>query len=101
MGVHYDEEYFPEPEKFDPERFSEENKHSRHQYSHIPFGEGPRICIGLRFGIMQSKVGLAYLLKNYRFTVNKKTQEPLKMSAKSFVLAAEGDIWLNAERISK
>ena len=46
MGIHYDEDYYPEPETFDPERFNEENKKSRPQYTHLPFGEGPRNCIG-------------------------------------------------------
>ncbi|XP_044261647.1 probable cytochrome P450 6a23 [Tribolium madens] len=99
LGIHYDEEYYPEPEIFDPERFSEENKNSRHSYAHIPFGEGPRICIGMRFGLMQTKVGLATLLKNYKFTVGKKTQEPLKWKVASFVLAAEGEVWLDAEKL--
>jgi cytochrome P450 family 6 len=99
LGIHYDEEYYPDPEKFDPERFTEENKNLRHHYSHIPFGEGPRLCIGMRFGLMQTKVGLTSLLKKYKFTVNRKTIEPLKMQVNSFVLAVEGEIWLDAQKI--
>lgn len=45
-GLHYDPLYFPDPNKFDPERFNEENKRNRPSHVHLPFGEGPHECIG-------------------------------------------------------
>jgi cytochrome P450 family 6 len=46
LGLHHDPKYYPDPERFDPERFSKEEIEKRHHYVYLPFGEGPRICIG-------------------------------------------------------
>lgn len=48
VGLHYDEDYWPDPQKFDPYRFSDENKNSIHPGTYLPFGIGPRTCIGSR-----------------------------------------------------
>lgn len=49
FGIHRDERYYPDPEKFDPERFNEENKRNIHPETYLPFGVGPRNCIGSRY----------------------------------------------------
>lgn len=46
IGFHHDPKYFPNPEKYDPLRFSENVKKSRPSFVYMPFGEGPHICIG-------------------------------------------------------
>lgn len=46
MGLHYNEELFPEPNKFDPDRFNEENMGKIKPYTYLPFGDGPRNCLG-------------------------------------------------------
>ena len=45
-GLHKDSKYFADPLKYDPDRFSEERKHEIHPMTYLPFGDGPRICIG-------------------------------------------------------
>ncbi|CRK94471.1 CLUMA_CG007977, isoform A [Clunio marinus] len=86
-AIHHDASIYPEPEKFIPDRFTTEEKAKRHPCAYIPFGEGPRICIGMRFGIVETKLGLAKLLLNYKFTLDRsKTSVPLKISPTQFVL---------------
>lgn len=46
-GLHMDGRYWPDPDKFDPDRFTEDQKSTRHNYTYLPFGEGPRVCIGM------------------------------------------------------
>lgn len=48
LAIHHDEEFYPNPELFDPEQFSEENKAKRPSCTFLPFGEGPRNCIGMQ-----------------------------------------------------
>lgn len=100
LALHKDPEFYPDPERFDPERFTKDIKFTRPDYTYIPFGEGPRICIGSRFGMMQAKVGLCQLLQNYKFTLNQKTKLPLNFEPNSFIACAEGGIWLNAENVN-
>ncbi|GJQ73209.1 Cyp6a9 [Trypoxylus dichotomus] len=98
-GLHRDPEYHPDPDKFDPERFSEENKGNILAGTFLPFGEGPRVCIGLRFAMMQMKMCLAALLKDFEFSVSSKTKVPLELGF-GFIISVKGGIWLSANKVS-
>lgn len=66
--VQNDPDYWPEPEKFDPERFMPENRDKIVPGSYLPFSMGPRHCIGMRFSLTEAKIGLAKLVMKYKFT---------------------------------
>ncbi|CAG9830350.1 unnamed protein product [Diabrotica balteata] len=93
-GLHRDPEYFPEPELFDPDRFSEENKSKIWEGTYIPFGDGPRNCIGMRFAMIQAKIALSLTLRNFFFELSEKTKLPLKMETKGIILTPIGGLWL-------
>jgi cytochrome P450 len=67
LALHRDPEYHPDPDEFRPERFSEENKAKRENEAFMPFGTGPRNCIGMRFAIIEMKLVLASILSKYCF----------------------------------
>ncbi|CAH0549080.1 unnamed protein product [Brassicogethes aeneus] len=100
MGIHHDEKNYPDAETFDPERFNLENKASRDPFTYIPFGEGNRICIGLRFGVLQTKVGLTVLLKNYKFSLSKiMKDEKITYDPSAFLLNTTEKIYLDCQKI--
>ena len=76
--THYMEEYWPEPETFDPERFSEARREDKvHPYAWVPFGGGAHKCIGLHFAEMQVKAILHQVLLNYRWSVPQDYEMPV------------------------
>ncbi|XP_051017134.1 cytochrome P450 3A9-like isoform X1 [Acomys russatus] len=74
FALHKDPNCWPEPEEFCPERFSKKNQDSINPYTYLPFGNGPRNCIGMRFALMNMKVALVRILQNFSFQPCKETQ---------------------------
>uniref|UniRef100_A0A665TZI7 Cytochrome P450 3A n=1 Tax=Echeneis naucrates TaxID=173247 RepID=A0A665TZI7_ECHNA len=74
-----DPQLWPEPELFKPERFSKENKGSIDPYTYMPFGAGPRNCIGMRFALVMMKLALVEILQRYSFAACKETEIPLEL----------------------
>ncbi|XP_049869418.1 uncharacterized protein LOC126369166 [Pectinophora gossypiella] len=93
-AIHRDPEYFPNPDKFDPERFSEENKHNIKPFTYFPFGLGPRNCIGSRFALCEVKVMIYQLLLHMEVTPGPKTTIPAQLDPASFNLRLKGGHWL-------
>ncbi|CAO1400883.1 unnamed protein product [Diamesa hyperborea] len=101
---HYDPEYYTDPHTFCPERFDPENgglKAYKDQGVYLAFGDGPRMCLGMKFALLQSKAGIAELVKNFEITVNKKTAKDLVIDPKEFMNVKVGGLWLDFKPIIK
>ncbi|XP_041359775.1 cytochrome P450 3A8-like [Gigantopelta aegis] len=95
-AIHHDPERWENPEEFDPERFSPENKSKHGPFDYLPFGNGPRSCIGMRLAVLAIKVTLVRVFQKYRFTASQNTQIPLKFSFAGLLRPDKG-VWLHAE----
>ena len=96
--LHHNPEAWPDPEKFDPERFRSPAKDTRHPYQFMPFGTGPRSCIGMRFALMEIKIALAKFLLKYKFVPSPETQIPLAIFAGATLTPRDG-IPLRIQRV--
>uniref|UniRef100_A0A4W5R7K2 Cytochrome P450, family 3, subfamily A, polypeptide 65 n=1 Tax=Hucho hucho TaxID=62062 RepID=A0A4W5R7K2_9TELE len=75
-ALHRDLEIWSDPEEFKPERFSKENKESIDPYTYMPFGAGPRNCIGMRFALIMIKLAIVEILQSLTFSVCDETEYP-------------------------
>ncbi|XP_037054366.1 cytochrome P450 3A9-like isoform X3 [Peromyscus leucopus] len=80
--LHRDPKYWPDPEEFRPERFSKENKDRINPYTYLPFGYGPRNCIGMRFALINMKLAIVKILQNFSLSPCEETEVCLKLGKK-------------------
>ncbi|XP_075970234.1 cytochrome P450 6B6-like [Anticarsia gemmatalis] len=79
QAIQNDEKYFDNPSQFKPERFADTSV-ERNKYCYLPFGEGPRMCMGARLGEMQSLAGLAALLHKFSVEPSESTKRELQVN---------------------
>ena len=71
-------------------RFAKERKGSRHPMAYMPFGGGPRNCIGMRFAIMEAKMAVINTLRRFTIVRRPETKDPLPISADGVHGPSEG-----------
>ncbi|CAL8086120.1 unnamed protein product [Orchesella dallaii] len=86
LSLHNDPQYFEHPDKFYPEHFNPENKAKRNPYSYMPFGMGPRNCMGMRFALVQTKSAIARLVYNFHLETTPNTPLPMRAKTMGFAI---------------
>ncbi|XP_004629099.1 thromboxane-A synthase [Octodon degus] len=82
-ALHHDPELWPHPDTFNPERFTAEAQRQRQPFTYLPFGAGPRSCLGVRLGLLEVKLTLLQILSQFRFDACSQTQVPLQLESTS------------------
>ncbi|CAF4069623.1 unnamed protein product [Adineta steineri] len=95
--IHHDPIAWPDPETFIPERFLPAEKAKRHPMSFLPFGDGPRNCIGMRFALLEAKVGIAKALRLVEIQKCEKTEVPLQLTKLVGLNSKNGDIAVSSD----
>nr|AAP83689.1 cytochrome P450 [Depressaria pastinacella] len=90
--LHHNPDNFPEPEKYRPERFVGDERKNIKPYTYMPFGEGGRTCIGMRFSKMQTLSGLVTFLKKYRVELAKGTSPTVEFEPRALVFISKNGI---------
>jgi len=97
-ALHHDPEAWPNPEVYDPERFRGPAKDPRHPFQFLPFGAGPRNCIGMKYAMMEIKVALVRILRKFKFVQSPETQVPLVLQS-GLTLCPRDGIYLRVKRV--
>jgi cytochrome P450 len=95
-ALHRHQLWWERPNEFDPDRFSPEAVRARDRYLYLPFGAGPRVCVGANFAMMQAHIILATLVARFRFELG---THPLPMPTMSMTVRPDTGVRLVVKRI--
>ncbi|MEM9061040.1 MAG: cytochrome P450 [Pseudomonadota bacterium] len=95
-ALHRHEMWWDKPNEFDPDNFTDAAIKARHRYLHLPFGAGPRVCVGANFAMMQAQIILATLLARYRFSLS---DAPVPTPIMHMTLRPDTGVVLKAEPV--
>ncbi|KAF6198273.1 hypothetical protein GE061_008020, partial [Apolygus lucorum] len=98
IALQMDPNYYPEPDKFKPERW-EDIKEARNNFTWLPFGDGPRQCLGMRFAFMEMKLAFAKILLDYDLSLCKTQEDPPKLHPRTFLTQIDGPLLINYTKI--
>jgi cytochrome P450 len=96
--IHHDPNLWPDPFCFDPERFSPANKKTHASMSWIPFGGGPRNCVGMRFALLETKFALARIFRTFKFLPSEFTEDTLNLTVATVTITPQNGVHLRCER---
>uniref|UniRef100_A0A914YJM5 Cytochrome P450 n=1 Tax=Panagrolaimus superbus TaxID=310955 RepID=A0A914YJM5_9BILA len=92
-AIHHDPEIYENPEEFIPERFLPDEVSSRHPMAFLPFGAGPRICLGMRFAEYELRVTLAWIIKKFKFLpADEKLAWPLELDSNGGLIKSKYEL---------
>ncbi|XP_069965741.1 probable cytochrome P450 28c1 [Bactrocera oleae] len=98
-AIHHDENHYCNPDRFQPERFLTEDGNNLKLFRNIGaflgFGDGPRMCLGINFATIQTKVAIASIIWQFSVTLNARTKSFVKLDPKYFLTQQDGGVWLN------
>lgn len=89
---------YPDPDTFDPERFTETERKNRHKAAYLPFGEGPRMCLGMKFAYTQIKYAVASLIVDHEVILESPTSD-LRMDPAALMFQSKENILIKFKGI--
>ncbi|CAH1392177.1 unnamed protein product [Nezara viridula] len=95
-SIHRDPKYFPEPTKFNPDRFLSDPQRG----TYLPFGDGPRICIGKRFALVEIKIVMARLLERYNFEPSSLSKEPIELNPWTNIICPKNGLYVKIQKLN-